>query len=139
MANRILASNGDGIFSANNGHLVQQSIFDGLLELLDLLNRLLMVQVVEKEIDVGCRAELLMVVFPELALRGVELLGNWKQSVDDGRSSSNDIVPLDINERRLGEDIEVLLKLLEVSHSRSRAIGAALVLGQRHDVPGLFL
>lgn len=84
MANRVLACNGKGILGSHDSDLVEERISNGLLDLLDLLNGLVMGEPVEKEIDIRSRAELLMVVLAQPALGRIEFLGDGQKTVHDG-------------------------------------------------------
>lgn len=83
MPDRILTGNSDGILGSHHRDLIEQGIFDGSLDLFDLLDGLIVVESVEKEVDIRSRAEFLVVIFAKLALGGVELFGDGEKAVDN--------------------------------------------------------
>ena len=139
MTHGILAGDGDCVLGANDSDLVQQSLSDSALDLLNLVDSLIMSKAVQEEIDIRSGTELLVVVLAELPLGGVELGGDRQQAIDNRRSGGNHIVPVHVNHGRLGEDVEVLLELGQAANGGGRSIGSALIVGQSHDVSGLLL
>jgi hypothetical protein len=70
----------------DDGDLGEESVADPTFDLFDLLDGLLLGETVQEQIDVGSRAELLMVELAEATLGTVVLLRNGKQGVDHRRS-----------------------------------------------------
>lgn len=99
MSDGVLTGNGDGILGPHHSDFVEKCISDGLLDRLDLLNSLVVGEPVEEEIDIRGRTELLMVILAELALGGVEFLGNGEKAVDDRRASGHNIAPVQVDQR----------------------------------------
>lgn len=139
MSSRILRRDRDGILGTNNSYFGQDSVADGLLDLLDLLEGLLLVQAIQKQINIGGGAESFMVVFTELSLGSVELGRDGKKTIDDGGAGRHDVIPVHVGERVLGKDAKVLLEILQRRDGGGRTVGASLVIGESHDVPVLFL
>ena len=94
MASGVLRRNRNGVFSTNNGDFGENGITDGLFNLLDLLDRLLLIEAVQEEIDIGRRAKLLVVIFTELSLARVELSRHGEETIDDGRARGNNVAPI---------------------------------------------
>lgn len=57
MASGILTHDGDGVLCADNGSLGENGISDICFDLLDLLDGLLLVKAVKKQVDIGRRRE----------------------------------------------------------------------------------
>lgn len=72
MSNGVLAGNCDGILGPHHRNLVEERIPDGFLDLLDLFDGLFVVKPVKEEVNIRCRAELLMVVLAQLTFSSVE-------------------------------------------------------------------
>lgn len=68
VTSRILTCNGDGILSPDRGCLLENTIFDAPLDLLDFLQRLLLAEAVKEEVDITGGSEMLMIVFSEASL-----------------------------------------------------------------------
>jgi hypothetical protein len=134
MAGWILGSNGDGVFGSNNGDLGENGITNSTLNRLDLLDSFLVGETIEEQIDIRSRAELLMVVFSQLALGGVIFLGDGEKAVDDRGTSSHDIFPVHIGKRRLGEDVEVALEFLRGLDNGWGTMSSTVDIFERHDV-----
>lgn len=84
---------------------------DLCLDLFDLFYSLALVEPIQEEVDIGSRAELLVVVLTERSLGGLVLIRDWEETVDDRRASSHDVGPVDVGQGSLGEDREVVAKL----------------------------
>ncbi len=139
MAHRVLACNGNSILGANDSHFTEDGVSNRLLNGLDLLNGLLMRKAVKEKINIGGRAELFVVVLAKLSLIDIELLRDRQESVDNGRTGSDNVVPVQLGKRRLGEDCKVFLKLADAVDGGGRPIGTTLLVWECHDVLGLFL
>ena len=121
----------------NSGSLSEKSIPDLCLDLLDLLDGLFFGEAIQEKINIGSRRELLVIELSEAAFGSAVLLGDREQAVHDRRARGNHVAPVELNERRLGEDIEVTLELLQRLNNGRRSGWATHVVGQWHDVAGL--
>lgn len=83
MSNGVLTSNGDSVLGSHHGDLIEQGILDSPFDFLDLLYGLIVVESVEKEVDIRGRAKLLVVVLAKLTLGSVELFGDREKTVDN--------------------------------------------------------
>lgn len=81
------------MLSPDDGGLGEESIADAGLNVLDLLNRLLLGESVQEQIDIGSRTELLVIEFTKTTLGPVELFRHREQSVDNRGSRGNHVVP----------------------------------------------
>lgn len=86
-------TDGHSMFGPDDGGLGEESIADAGLDVLDLLNGLLLGEPVQEQINIGSRAELLVVELAETTLGPVELFRDREQGVDDGRPCCNHVVP----------------------------------------------
>src|SRR3569833_3446435 len=109
MARRILRSNRDSVLSANNRDLGQNSIPDGTFNLFNLLDRFLVRQTVQEQINIRRRTELLVVVLAQLALGRVELGRDRQKTKKNKKPHNNHIIPVHVGMGRLGKDAEVAL------------------------------
>lgn len=114
--------------------LAKQRIPHLALNLLDLLNRLLLGKTIQEQIDIRSRRELLMIELAHQPLGAAVLLGNRQDAVDNGGAGRNDIVPVQLDKRRLGEDVEVSLELLVGLNDSGRLVWTTHVFGKGHDV-----
>jgi hypothetical protein len=62
VASGILRGDGNGVFGPNSCRLAKDTVTDRRLNLLDLLNRLLCIEPIYEQINIGSRGKLLMVV-----------------------------------------------------------------------------
>lgn len=127
------------MFGSDSGSLTKQRIPDCTFNLLDLVNRLLLGKAIQEQIDIRSRSELFMVELAHQPLGTAVLLGNRQDAVDNGGASGNNIVPVQLDKRRLGEDVEVFAELLMGLDNSGRLVCAAHVFGKRHDVARLLL
>ena len=127
-------TNSNSMLSPNRRSLTKQRIPHPGLNLLDLLNRLLLSQPVQEQINIRSRRELLMIELAHQPLGAAVLLGNRQDAVDHRGTRSNDIIPVQLNQRRLGKNIKILPKLLVRLDNSGRLIGTAHFLGKGHDV-----
>ena len=91
---RILTGNGDGILGADCCGLLEDRVSDLRLDLLDLLDRLVFGQAVNKEIDIGRRRDDLVIVLSERPLGTTVLARNRQQSRDNRATGSHHIAPI---------------------------------------------
>ncbi len=62
MASGILRCNSDGVFGSNGCCLAQDAVTNLRLYLFDLLNRLLLIEPMNKEVNIGSWGKLIMVI-----------------------------------------------------------------------------
>lgn len=135
MAGRVLATNGDSMLRPYGSRLRENGVADAGLDLLDLSNGSLFGKAVQEEVDIGGRAELLMVELAHGPHGAVKLLRDRQNTVDDRTTSGNDVIPIHLGEGALGEEIKIALKVLEGLDNSRGAGWSAKVLRQRHDIP----
>lgn len=129
----------NSMLGPDSGSLAKQRIPHRALNLLDLLDGLLLGKAVQEQIDIRSRGELLMVELTHQPLGAAVLLGNRQDAVDDRGTSSNDIVPVQLDKRRLGKDVEVLPEVLVRLDNGRGLVWTAHVLGKGHNVSGPLL
>jgi hypothetical protein len=68
----------------DNGGLGKKSVANPSFNVLDLLNGLLFGEAIQEQVDIGSRAELLMVELAKAAFGTVVLLRDGQEAVDNG-------------------------------------------------------
>lgn len=130
----ILAANSHSMLGPNRGSLAKQRIPDLALNLLYLLDRLLLRQAIQEQIDIGSRSKLFMVKLAHQPFGAAVLFGNRQDAVDNRGAGRNDVVPVQLDQRRLGKDVEVPLEVLVRLDNGGGLVWTAHVFGQGHDV-----
>lgn len=139
MSSWILRGNGNRILGSDGRDLVKNAVLDSPLDLFDLLESLFLVEAVQEEINVARGCKVLVVVFAQASLTSRPLLRNGQESGGNRTSSRDDIVPIEICKRRLGEQVEILLEVFERRDDGRGAARLAFSVLQRHEIRGLLL
>lgn len=82
---------------------------------------------------------MLMIILSQLPLALIPLFRYREQASSHCTAGGNHIVPIQIRQRKLREQIEVSLKVPERSNHSRRAIWPTLFITQWHDILGLLL
>lgn len=125
MTRGILAANSESMLGSHSGGLGKKRVPDPGFNVFDLLDSLLFGEAVHEQIDIRGRAELFVKELAEASLGAVMVIRNRKKTVDNRGAGSDNVVPVQLNKGRLGEDIEVALKVLERLNNGGRLVRAA--------------
>lgn len=132
----VLRDYSDGVLGPNRRHLSEDRVSDTPFNLLDLLNRLVLGQTVKEKVHIRRGGKLFMVELAHATLRVAVFIWHRKERSCDGTARGNDIVPVQVGQGALREDIEIRLKVLDVADNRWHTGGLAVFVLQRHKVFG---
>lgn len=84
----------------DDGGLSEKSVANASFNVSELLDGLLFGEAVQEQIDIGSRAEFLVVKLAKSALGAIILFWDGKQTVDDSRPRCDDIAPNDRGKKK---------------------------------------